>query len=58
MSYFHPDLMPKPGIESHERRVQSEDDEESEGNPRRLKCPKCGEIPLHYRAHLKVCKGR
>ena len=51
---IHPDLVPMPETESHEPPVSSE---EAKGNPAHLKCPKCGDTPLHYELHVKVCKG-
>ena len=45
----------EPETESHERLLRSEEDEVG-GNPKHLKCPRCGETPLHYDLHMKYCK--
>jgi len=55
---IHPDELMRPENEQHQPLVRSEEDNEVGGNPGHKKCPKCGDIPLHYDLHLKACKGR
>ncbi|HUK51538.1 MAG TPA: hypothetical protein VLV18_10910 [Terriglobales bacterium] len=54
---MHPDELAPSHHEPREPLVQSEEDEVG-GNPKHLKCPKCGDVPLHYDLHLKACKGK
>ena len=54
---IHPNELSEPKAETHEPLVQSQEDEVG-GNPKHLKCPKCGDVPLHYDLHLKACKGK
>ena len=54
-SIINPDEVVKPEPET--RPIPLEPEEEA-GNPSHLKCPKCGDIPLHYELHVKNCKGR
>jgi hypothetical protein len=54
---IHPDEMQRLEPETHEPQLEPQD-EEVGGNPGRLKCPKCGDVPLHYELHVKSCKGK
>ena len=54
---IYPDELTRPETKPHEPLIRSEEDEVG-GNPDRKKCPKCGDVPLHYDLHLKACKGR
>jgi hypothetical protein len=53
----HPDEMMKLEREAEEHPVRP-DELEVGGNPNQLKCPKCGDTPLHYELHVKTCKGK
>ena len=55
---IHPDELQKMEPEAYERPQLEPQDEEVGGNPDRLKCSKCGDVPLHYELHVKSCKGK
>jgi len=52
----HPNEMLEPQASANERLVHPEE-EDAGGNPNHLKCPKCGDTPLHYELHVKTCRG-
>jgi len=54
---IHPDEAVKPEPETRAPLIESEE-YEAGGNPTHSKCPKCGDIPLHYALHVKSCRGK
>jgi len=55
---IHPNEVVKPEPEIEPRPTPLQPEEEDPGNPNHLKCPKCGDTPLHYELHVKNCKGK